>query len=492
MKQLLWPLLALTSVVGFLLGLVAAGSGGTRVPQVARLPASTFTEPLALPQPLPPPDAPSSGPADFATVVSRLSGTVVNVDTVSRDSEEGSRFVFPRRWSDELREGSGSGFVIDPSGLILTNYHVIDDASRVTVTMRDGRLFHAKVVGIDPAIDVALLQVSPPEPLRAAPLGRSKNLRVGEWVCAIGNPLGYVHSVTVGVVSFLGRKVFDPSLDALIQTDAAITFGNSGGPLINVRGEVIGITAAISGQAANIGFAVPIDQVVAVLQQMKDTGSVTRGYLGLGLTTITPELQRALRVQPAQGALVQEVPEGTPAERAGLRTYDVVVAADDQSVSSDEELTRFIASRRPGTVATLRVWRDGQTVAVPVKLTQRPLPPSMRSLTADKEKVRPASGDQLLGLSVGELDAAQIHRRNLPETLGGVVVTSVDAAGPARVTPIKTGQILLEINRQRVLTVAQYRAVVSALRGGMPVAVLMYDPASRQRFLHAFVTDPAP
>jgi len=379
MKRWLWPLLALTGVVGFLLGLVAAGSGRAPIPQIARLPAAPAAGPLALvAQPLPASDAVPSAPVDFATVVSRLNGTVVNVDTVSRDSEEGSRFVFPRRWSDELREGSGSGFVIDPAGLILTNYHVIDDATRVTVTLRDGRIFKARVVGIDPAIDVALLQVSPSEPLRAAPLGRSKNLRVGEWVCAIGNPLGYVHSVTVGVVSFLGRKVFDPSLDALIQTDAAITFGNSGGPLINARGEVVGITAAISGQAANIGFAVPIDQVVAVLQQMRETGTVTRGYLGLGLTTITPELQRALHLQPAQGALVQEVPESTPAERAGLRPYDVIVAADDQPISSDEELTRFIASRRPGALARLQVWRDGETIAVPVKLTQRPLPPSMR------------------------------------------------------------------------------------------------------------------
>jgi serine protease Do len=427
---------------------------------------------------------------DFAPVVARLNGTVVNVDTISRDSQEGSRFVFPRRWSDELREGSGSGFVIDPSGLILTNYHVIDDATRVSVTLRDGRIFKATVVSVDPAIDIALLKVRAKEPLPAAPLGRSDALRVGEWVCAIGNPLGYVHSVTVGVVSFLGRKVFDPSLDALIQTDAAITFGNSGGPLINARGQVVGITAAISGQAANIGFAVPIDQVVAVLPQMRKSARVTRGYLGLGLTTITPELQRALRLQPAQGALVQEVPENTPAERAGLRPYDVILAAENHPVSSDEELTRLIASRPPGSLARLEVWRDGQTIEVPVKLTERPLPPSMRGLTSDASKVSPVSrDDQLLGLSVGELDAATIQRRNLPETLAGVVITSVDASGPARVTPIKTGQILLEVNRQRVSSVAQYRAIITSLRPGTPVAVLVYDPASRQRFLQAITTD---
>ncbi len=161
-----------------------------------------------------------------------------------------------------------------------------------------------------------------------APLGKSESLRVGEWVCAIGNPLGYDHSVTVGVVSFLGRKVFDPSLDALIQTDAAISFGNSGGPLINERGQVVGITTAISAQAANIGFAVPIDQVVAVLPQLRERGRVSRGYIGIGLTNVTPVLQRALKLEPQHGALVEDVSPDTPAEQAGLRTYDVIVAAD--------------------------------------------------------------------------------------------------------------------------------------------------------------------
>jgi serine protease Do len=315
---------------------------------------------------------------------------------------------------------------------------------------------------------------------------------VGEWVCAIGNPLGYVHSVTVGVVSFLGRKVFDPSLDALIQTDAAITFGNSGGPLINGRGQVVGITAAISGQAANNGFAVPIDQVVAVLDQMRDTGRVTRGYLGVGLTSLTPELQRALRVTPDRGALVQDVPENTPAERAGLLPYDVIVAADGRPVDSDEMLTRFVASRPPGAMAQLEIWRDGKTVPVAVKLTERPLPPSMRAQSGDAAKVQTASRDSLLlGLTVIELDAATVHRRNLPDTLAGVVITSVDPAGPSRVTPIKAGQVLLEINRQRVTSVAQYRAIVAGLRPGAPVALLIYDPATRQREIQSIATDPS-
>ncbi|MEO6235729.1 MAG: trypsin-like peptidase domain-containing protein, partial [Vicinamibacterales bacterium] len=205
---------------------------------------------------------------NFADVAERINAAVVNIDAASRAGHDGRR-----RGGDDLsdgprdlelpHQGSGSGFVIDAQGFILTNFHVIENADRITVTLADGRALKAAVVGTDPAIDVALLRVSGGGPLPEAPLGDSDELRVGEWVCAIGNPLGYVHSVTVGVVSFIGRKLFDASLDDYIQTDAAINFGNSGGPLINARGQVIGINSAISSRATNIGFAVPINQAIA-------------------------------------------------------------------------------------------------------------------------------------------------------------------------------------------------------------------------------------
>jgi serine protease Do len=493
MKRQAFALVGLTAVVSFLLGLVVASSRPAVAPGAVRTTSPrSVPEPLALASGTPvSPPAPLASGVDFAAVAARLNAAVVNVDTTTHDTEEGSRLVLPRRWPDDVREGSGSGFIIDPAGYILTNYHVISDADRVTVTLGDGRVFKAAIVGIDPAIDVALLQISASEPLPAAPLGSSSALRVGEWVCAIGNPLGYVHSVTVGVVSFLGRKVFDQSLDALIQTDAAITFGNSGGPLINARGQVVGITTAISAQAANIGFAVPIDQVVSVMSQMRDAGRVARGYLGVGLTNVTPALQRALRLQPARGALVQDVSADTPAERAGLRPYDVVVGADQHAIQSDEELIRYVSGRAPGTVTRLDIWREGTTHTLPVKLTERPLPPAIRAMSPDAGKVRPASrSDQLLGLTVSDLDAATAKRRNLPDTLVGVLVTAVDAAGPSRVVPIREGQIVLEINRRRIASAAEYRVVVSTLRPGAPVALFIYDPASKQRLIYSIVTDP--
>ena len=196
---------------------------------------------------------------------------------------------------------------------------------------------------------------------------------MGEWVLAIGNPLAYEHTVTVGVVSFIGRKLFDTSLDRYIQTDAAINFGNSGGPLINARGEVIGINAAISSRASNIGFAVPINQATAILPQLREHGHVSRGFIGVALKKVDPDLQRSLALRTATGALVQDVTAGSPGARAGLRTYDVIVAVDGRPVTANDELIQLIASRRPGTIATLQIVRDGRTMNVPVKLAERPL-----------------------------------------------------------------------------------------------------------------------
>ena len=304
----------------------------------------------------------SAGAVNFADVAERINAAVVNIDATSKNSRERRRGdeADPGRDFEGPRQGSGSGFIIDREGFILTNHHVIDGAERITVTMADGRAFRGEVVGADPAIDVALLRVRTDGRLPEAPLGNSDDLRVGEWVCAIGNPLGYVHSVTVGVVSFIGRKLFDKSLDDYIQTDAAINFGNSGGPLINAAGEVVGINSAISSRASNIGFAVPINQAVAILPQLKERGRVARGFIGVGLTDVTPALQRALNLSVAKGAMIQDVTPGSPADRAGLRAYDIIVEVEGRQVINNEEVIRDISARQPGSVARLEIVRDGR------------------------------------------------------------------------------------------------------------------------------------
>jgi serine protease Do len=484
-----------TAVVGFLIGLVASGThpSGKTEPLPLR-PAARVAPQIQAAVPLP--EGPPAGAAvDFAPVAARVNAAVVNIDAAVRTGDRGRPAPRYRAGDDPFApaEGSGSGFIIDPTGLILTNYHVVENADRLTVTLADGRTFVGSIVGIDPAIDVALIQVPAPGPLPTMTFGDSDALRVGQWVCAIGNPLNYVHSVTVGVVSFLGRKIFDASLDAFIQTDAAISFGNSGGPLLDAGGRVVGITTAISAQAANIGFAIPINQVVAVLPQLREHGRVSRGYIGVGLTSVTPLLQQGLRLGPSRGALVQNVSPDTPAERAGLRTYDVITMADGAPIRSDDELIRYISGRAPGVMASLEVWRDGTSKSLSVKLSERPLAESSRARAGRGNRaVRPISGREQgpLGLSIRDLDAATVARQGLPAALEGVLVIDVDPAGPARLARVRAGHIILEINRRRTTTAAEFLAAVGSLKPGDVAAVLLFDQLSDQRIIAAIITDP--
>ena len=476
--------IALCSAVSFLLGAVLSGrSALTPVPTVVaaqsvrEVPLRTRTAAVV------------PGAVNFADVAERINASVVNIDAASRSGREARRRRNPDDPAEGPRDfelphqGSGSGFIIDPQGFILTNFHVIQDADRITVTLADGRALKAEVVGADPAIDVALVRVTGAGALPEAPLGNSDDLRVGEWVCAIGNPLGYVHSVTVGVVSFVGRKLFDASLDDYIQTDAAINFGNSGGPLINARGEVIGINSAISSRATNIGFAVPINQAVAIIPQLKARGRVSRGFVGLVLTDITPDLQRSLNLSVSRGALVQDVSGDSPAERAGLKPYDVILGVDGRSIFTNDELIRDISGRQPGTVARLDLLRDGRRQTSQVKLTERPLPdtgPGERG-TAAPRPAPSTPGDPPLGLTVRDLDPVIARRMEIPVSVQGVVVLRVDPAGAAFVPAMRRGFVIMEINRQPVRSTAEFGRLVAAARTGDALAFYGYDPSVGQK-----------
>ncbi|HXH06699.1 MAG TPA: trypsin-like peptidase domain-containing protein [Vicinamibacterales bacterium] len=483
--------LGLVGTVMFLVGLIVAGSF---VPAPAVSGDARIAAPVSNARPAP---ARLVGAVDFADIAARMNAAVVNIDASSaRRRWRGRRAPddwFDRGLSDDPdapRHGAGSGFIIDRDGYILTNHHVIDGAERIVVSLADGRAFRATLVGADPAIDVALLRIPASGNLPVAPLGDSDTLRVGEWVCAIGNPLGYVHSVTVGVVSFIGRKLFDASLDDYIQTDAAINFGNSGGPLINARGEVIGINSAISSRANNIGFAIPINQARAILPQLKTRGRVARGFIGVMLTDATPELQRSLALGVGRGALVQDVTPGSPAERAGIRPYDVVVGVDSREIWASDELIREISARQPGTTARLRIVRDGRERTAVVKLAERPTEEAEADSSPQPE---PAAGgdrrtpEQRLGLAVRDLDPSVLRRLGAPDRLRGVLIARVDPAGPAFSTnpPLRRGQVVLEINRRPVGSVADYNRLVSQARSGETLVLYVYDPTLRQR---SFVT----
>jgi serine protease Do len=298
----------------------------------------------------------------------------------------------------------------------------------------------------------------------------------------------------VGVVSYVGRKLFDQSLDNYIQTDAAINFGNSGGPLINARGEVIGINAAISSRASNIGFAVPINQASAILPQLRDKGRVSRGYIGVALKDVDADLQRSLGLKQTHGALVQDVTAGSPGARAGVRTYDLVTAVDGKPVPNNDSLIREIAARQPGSVATLSIVRDGRAMSVPIKLAERPLRADRRTDRDDEpsDDTRPEPSSQrgpALGLSVRELDHEFIQRFRLPEDLEGVIVSRVEPMSPAFDAEIERGHVVLEVNRRPVRSIEEFRRVTSAARSGDVLAFYLYFPEIQQRALRTVRLD---
>jgi serine protease Do len=436
---------------------------------------------------------PSSAPPSFADIAERLNPAVVSIEATlpgteirrrgnPRDSGDTDPFErAPDR--NRAQRGTGTGFLIDADGFLLTNHHVVDGAERITVGLVDGQRLKARTIGTDPDTDIALLKVDATRPLSYARLGDSDALRVGEWVIAIGNPLAYDHTLTVGVVSFLGRKLVDSALDRYIQTDAAITFGNSGGPLINAVGDVVGINTALSSRAASIGFAVPINQATTILSQLKARGTVSRGYLGIMLRALDADLQAWLGLPSARGAVVQDVAAGSPGARAGVRPYDVVVGVDGKAIADHDELIHTIAARDPGTAATLDIVRDGRAMRVPVKLSERPQRES-RWASRDTVRSRPVTLRPLgLGISVRELDAISATRLGLPDGMHGLFVSRVESTSPAFDGDIARGDVILEINRQPVRSAADFTRLTASLGTGSIVAMYVYRPDRDQRLL---------
>jgi serine protease Do len=490
---------ALTAFVAFLVGAIVAG-GFARTAVSAGAPPKTAAARLASSRPGGAPAVPS---VNFADVVERINPAVVNIDATMRGRDARTRrrgrsgspeapdpydgpfdFGTPRD-RETPRRGAGSGFIIDADGSILTNNHVVDRAERITVKLADGRTVRARLIGADPDTDIALIKIDGQSGLPVAPLGDSATLRMGEWVCAIGNPLGYEHTVTVGVISYLGRKLFDMSLDDYIQTDAAINFGNSGGPLINARGEVIGINAAISSRASSIGFAVPINGASSVLPQLRARGRVSRGYMGVGLRDVDADLERSLKLTVDHGALVQDITSGSPADRAGLRAYDVITSLDDRAISNDDQLIREISARAPGTAARLRLVRDGHDQTLTVKLAERP----GRDRHDRAEPASPTPEHRTdpdtapLGLTVRDLDRQLADRLDVPAEVHGVLITRVEGMSSSFDGGIERGTILLEINRQRIESAAEFRRVARAARAGDILTLYIYAPDLLQRQL---------
>jgi serine protease Do len=456
--------LALLAALFLGTGCQHAASAGLPADGVPQTPAPFATPPVL------------TGTPDIATLVAKVKPSVVNITTVQavrvprgETPDLGQLFPFldpqqmpgPRRHhgggeGDDVakQQALGSGFLVDAQGHVVTNAHVVDGADTVKVRLADDREFKAKVVGKDERLDVAVLQLeSAPNDLPVAALGQSDVTRVGEYVVAIGNPFGLGNTVTMGIVSAKGRTIGAGPYDDFIQTDASINPGNSGGPLFNLRGQVVGINTAINPQGKGIGFAIPIDAVKQVYTELVATGHVSRGRLGVVIQSMDADLAKAVGLDRARGALVEEVEPGSPADSAGIKAGDVLLAVDGQNVGHSEDLPRMVATHHPGAQVKLSVLHQRQTRDVGVTLAA--LEEKTEHAATQTGPVAPGALSSSIGVAVGEQD-------------GQVVVERVAPEGPAD-GKLRPGDVIEEVNHEPVASASDLSAKIRATGAEKPL-----------------------
>jgi serine protease Do len=373
---------------------------------------------------------------------------------------------FENEPSQEFKQRSlGSGFLIDKDGFIVTNNHVIEDADQIKVRLADEREFDAELVGRDPKTDLALIRIKDAQDFKPLPIGDSDQLKVGTWVVAIGSPFGLEQTVTAGIVSAKGRIIGSGPYDDFIQTDASINPGNSGGPLINMQGEVVGINTAIIASGQGIGFAIPVNMAKDIINQLKTKGEVTRGWLGVGIQDLTPELAEYYKAKGDAGVLVTHVFEGDPADRGGVKVNDIIVAVNGEPVSSSRELSRKIAGLGVGKETTITLLRDGKEKTLTIQTAKR----EDEELQARKS---PESDDKL-GLSVRPLEPELARRLGYDEGEQGIVVTSVQSGSKADQSGIQQGDLIKEINRKPVTNLSEFRKSLDSIGKGDEIRLLI-------------------
>jgi len=380
--------------------------------------------------------------------------------------------------AERRSDAGGSGFVISQDGLVVTNYHVIEGATSVKVHL-DNRDYPATVKGADKATDIALLKIDAGRPLRFLELGDSDHTRVGDWIMVVGNPLNLDKTVTTGVVSAKGRSIGinDISFENFIQTDAAINFGNSGGPLINMDGQVVGIATAINYGAENIGFAVPVNTLRGILPQLREKGKVSRGYLGIQIQNLDYQTSQAFGLPSTDGALVGSVDEDTPAGKAGVQHGDIIVKVDGRKVANTRDLINYVSDKGPNATVTLGLLRNGKPVDRSVRLGERP------TQSAQTEETRPdrESGIDWLGLQYDDLTSDMRQGHGLPSGLKGIIVTNVAPTSPLYDARVRPGDILTEVNGQAVASVADFEKVVKNTKSGSFLRIYVERPVPQQQ-----------
>ncbi len=418
----------------------------------------------------------------FAGLVEKLKPSVVNISTTSvvrtrgfspfssspfgeeDPFEEFFKRFFGEAPQQEFRQhGLGSGFIISGDGYIVTNNHVIDKAQDIQVILADGEKYKAKVIGKDSKTDLALLKIKPKEKLQAVTFGDSDKLRIGDWVIAVGNPFGLGHTVTAGIVSAKGRVLGLGNYDDFIQTDAPINPGNSGGPLFNLQGQVVGVNTAIVAGGQGIGFAIPINMAQNVVGQIKDKGRVVRGWLGVLIQNITPEIAEGMNIKQTKGALVSSVTPGGPAEKAGIKRGDIIVEFNGHEVEKVVDLTSMVVVTPPGTQVQLKVIRDGREKDITVKLGELP---EKTAVKTEKET------EGRLGLTVQNITPQIADRFNLEEKKG-VVITEVDPGSIADEAGLQRGDVILEISGRPIHNIDDYKRAIGGVVKGKSTLFLV-------------------
>ncbi len=458
-----------------------------------------------------------AGPDGFADLAAKLLPAVVNVSTtqtIKSDSKNGNRpgpdmpqfppgspfEEFFKDFFDRNQRGNkeavprratslGSGFIIDPAGLVVTNNHVIADADEITVTLQDDTNFKAEVVGRDTKIYIALLRIKPTKPLAAVKFGDSDGTRVGDWVLAIGNPFGLGGSVTAGILSARAREINAGPYDDFLQTDASINRGNSGGPMFNMAGEVIGINTAIyspSGGSIGIGFAIPANLAKPVVDQIKDFGHARRGWLGVNIKSVTDEIAESLGLDKPRGALIASVRDGGPAQVAGIQPGDVVLTFDGKEVTDMRRLPRIVAETPIDKTVKVTVWRKRKESVVDVKVGELKDEEQQASATPKQQQpaAPPGATVKVLGLSLANLTPELRERFSLAEDTAGVVVTEVVQDSPASEKGMKPGDVVVEVAQEEVKSPAQISAKIDeAKKAGRKSVLLLVDRQGDLRFV---------
>ncbi|MGY5810497.1 DegQ family serine endoprotease [Rhizobium sp. LEGMi198b] len=412
------------------------------------------------------------------------------MDEQFRQFFENQGIPFPQQEAPQHRPAQramalGSGFLISPDGVIVTNNHVIQNATDIKVTLDDGTELPAKLLGADAKSDLAVLKIKAPKPLATVAWGDSDKLKLGDQILAIGNPFGIGTTVTAGIVSARGRDLHSGPYDDFIQIDAPINHGNSGGPLVDRDGNVVGINTAIyspNGGSVGVGFAIPSDQAKAIVAKLEKNGSIDHGYLGVAIQPVTADVADAVGLSQAQGALVASVNDGTPAARAGIKTGDIVTAVGSETVKSPKDLSRLVADLSPGDKRSLTVWRDGKSMDVNVTLGGNDDSKQAANDSGDG-KVQP-SNQPSIGVGLANLTPDLREQLNLPHGVEGAVVASVNPDKSAAAAGIQAGDIIVSVNDQPVHSAHDAQnAVAQAGKAGRKSVLLLIERGGDKTFV---------